>query len=265
MSVPWLIIGLAVFLAAAMALAWRVVLATGKSGWTDAFWSFSTGIAGVAAALVPLDGGAVTHRMILAAILVAVWSLRLGTHIAGRTLRGGDDPRYAELRRGWGENYRSQLLLFLEIQAAVSLVLAVAVMAAAHAPGPLGPGDLLGVAIAVAAIVGETTSDQQLSRFASSSANKGRVCDVGLWSLSRHPNYFFEWLYWVAFMPIGLGYGWGWLSLVAPLLMYVLLRHVSGVPPLEAHMLRSRGAAYSAYQTRVPAFWPRLRRTPAAR
>ncbi len=266
MNVIMLVIGLAVFLAAAMALAWWVVLKTGKSGWTDAFWSFSTSIAGIIAVLVPLDGGEVTTRMGLVALLVGVWGGRLGTHIARRTLKGGDDPRYAELKRGWGDSYRPQLLLFLEIQAGVALVLAVALMAAAHAPGPLGFGDLLGVAIAITAIVGEAVSDGQLSRFAANPANKGKVCDAGLWSLSRHPNYLFEWLYWVAYVPMGLGYGWGWVSLAAPLLMYVLLRHVSGVPPLEAHMLRSRGSAYSAYQSRVPAFWPRLMgRTPAAR
>ena len=146
--------------------------------------------------------------------------------------------------------------MFLEIQAGVALLLAVAVMAAAHAPGPLGIGDAFGVALAFLAVIGETISDAQLRRFASEPANKGRVCDVGLWSHSRHPNYFFEWLYWAGLVPIGLGSGWGWVSLVAPILMYVLLRHVSGVPPLEAHMLRSRGEAYRDYQRRVPAFWP---------
>lgn len=258
------VIGL--FAAAAMAVAWRVVLATGNSGWADAFWSFTVGIAGVAAALAPL-GGELSARNWLVAALVAFWSLRLGTHIARRTLRGADDPRYAELKRGWGDDWPRQMLLFLEIQAGVALLLAVAVMAAAHAPGPLGIGDAIGVAIAVLAIVGEAISDAQLRRFAADPANRGRVCAVGLWSASRHPNYFFEWLYWVGLVPIGLGSGWGWISLVAPILMYVLLRHVSGVPPLEAHMLRSRGEAYRAYQQRVPAFWPlRLsQQTPAGR
>lgn len=262
MSVWLLIVLLALFVAVAMALAWLAVIRTGKSGWTDASWSFVVGIAGVAAALVPLDGG-LTPRNWLVAALVAVWSLRLGTHITRRTLKGADDPRYAELKRGWGDDWRRQMLIFLEIQAGVALVLAVAVMAAAHAPGPLGIGDWLGVVIAVAAIVGESISDSQLRRFAADPANRGRVCDAGLWSLSRHPNYFFEWLYWVALVPIGFGSGWGWASLAAPILMYVLLRHVSGVPPLEAHMLRSRGDAYRDYQRRVPAFWP-LRR-PAGR
>lgn len=263
----WLaILSIGLFAAGAMAVAWLVVVKTGKSGWTDAFWSFTVGIAGVAAALAPLNVEPAARNWLVAA-LVAVWSLRLGTHIARRTLRGVDDPRYAELKRGWGDDWQRQLLVFLEIQAGVALLLAIAAMAAAHAPGPLGIGDAIGAVIALAAIVGEAICDAQLRRFASEPANRGRVCDVGLWSLSRHPNYLFEWLYWAGLVPIGLGYHWGWVSLVAPILMYVLLRHVSGVPPLEAHMLRSRGEAYRAYQLRVPAFWPLgiSGKTPAAR
>jgi steroid 5-alpha reductase family enzyme len=250
------IVGLAGFLATAMAVAWRVVLATGKSGWTDAFWSASVGIAGVAAALIMVEGMVSGPRAWLVALLVGIWSLRLATHIARRTIRGGDDPRYAELKRGWGADYRGQLLLFLEIQAAVALLLVLALMAAAHNPAPFGIGDLAGIVIAVVAIAGEAISDRQLARFSADPANKDQVCDTGLWALSRHPNYFFEWLYWLAYVPIGLGYAWGWVVVVAPVLMYVLLRHVSGVPPLEAHMLRSRGDAYRAYRRRVSAFWP---------
>lgn len=252
------IVLLALLCAGAMALAWRVVIATGNSGWTDAFWSFTVGLAGVLAAIGPLEGGAGDiARKWLVALLVAVWSGRLGLHIARRTLNGKDDPRYAELKRGWGTKWKPQLLLFLEIQAAVALVLAIAVMAAANNPAPLGLGDALGVAIAIATIAGESIADAQLSRFARNPANRGKVCDTGLWASSRHPNYFFEFLYWVALVPIGTGHTWGLVAVAAPVMMFVLLRYVSGVPPLEQHMLRSRGAAFTAYQQRVPAFFPR--------
>ena len=74
------------------------------------------------------------------------------------------------------------------------------------------------------------------------------------------PNYFFECVAWVAYLPIGInlagGYPWGWATLIAPVTMYWLLVHVSGIPPLEAHMLRSRPEPFRAYQARVRAFWP---------
>jgi steroid 5-alpha reductase family enzyme len=252
--VPAIVIA-AVSLALVMALAWWVVITSGRSGWADTFWSYGTGLVGVTAVWWA-SSGMPEGRALLVAALLALWALRLGTHIGRRTVNGGDDPRYAELRRDWGERYRSQLFVFLQIQAAAALVLVIAVLTAAGNPAPLGVGDVLGIVIALCAIAGEALSDAQLSAFKADRTNAGRVCDVGLWSFSRHPNYFFEWLYWLAYPAVGLGYPWGWLTLMAPVMMYWLLVHVSGIPPLEAHMLRSRGDRFGAYQQRVRAFWP---------
>jgi steroid 5-alpha reductase family enzyme len=106
------------------------------------------------------------------------------------------------------------------------------------------------------AVLGEGAADAQLGRFRANPANHGKVCDAGLWAWSRHPNYFFEWLHWLAYPLFALGADYGWLALLGPGFMYWLLVHVSGIPPLEAQMLRSRGDAYRAYQRRVSAFIP---------
>lgn len=256
MSGPAIVIA-AVSLSLVMALGWWVVVTSGRSGWADTFWSYGTGLVGVTTVWWAA-GGAPHGRTWLVVVLLALWALRLGTHIARRTLSGGDDPRYAELRREWGERYRSQLFVFLHIQGAAALVLVIGALAAAGNPAPLGAGDVIGVVIALAAILGEAVSDAELRAFKADPAHADRVCDTGLWSFSRHPNYFFEWLYWLAYPAIGIGleYPWGWLTLLAPAMMYWLLVHVSGIPPLEAHMLRSRGDRFGAYQRRVRAFWP---------
>lgn len=261
MSVVLLIVIVALIMVVAMTIAWQIVLRTGQSGFTDVIWSYAAGVAGVTAALVSVDGVPTSARNWLVAALVAVWSIRLGTHILSRTHPGGDDPRYAAKKAEWGDDYRTQLFIFLQIQAGAGLVLAVAVLAAASNPTPLGLFDLLGILIAIVAIVGESIADNQLAAFRKDPANKGKVCDVGLWSLSRHPNYFFEWFYWLAYPIIGLGYGWGIVALAAPVLMYWLLVHASGIPPLEAHMERSRPEAFAAYKRRVRAFWPIPKRT----
>lgn len=268
--IAFALIAAAVFLSAWMTLAWWLQVRSGKSGWIDTLWSYGVGIAGVALALgVPLaSGDAVTARQWLAASLCALWSVRLGTHILLRTLSGGDDPRYAQLKKEWGKDAQRRLFWFLQIQALCAFVLALAVFVAAQNPAPgLRVLDWLGAAILIAAIFGEGIADRQLKAFVADKKNKGKVADTGLWAYSRHPNYFFEWLGWFAYVLIAFNAGgnyWWWpLALLAPAMMYWLLVHASGIPPLEQHMLRSRGAKFRAYQERVNAFFPGPRRVSA--
>jgi steroid 5-alpha reductase family enzyme len=117
---------------------------------------------------------------------------------------------------------------------------------------------LAGIAIAVIAIAGEGLADRQMHEFRRDPRNKGKVCDAGLWGLSRHPNYFFEFLYWLTYPALALSGGWAWglLAFGAPVLMFILLTRISGIPMLEREMLASKGAAYRAYQQRVSAFFP---------
>ncbi|WP_343611916.1 DUF1295 domain-containing protein [Novosphingobium sp.] len=251
-------------LCAIMAGGWAIARVPGKSGWIDAIWSLAVALVGAGAALAPLNGG-VTPRQGLVAGMVALWGLRLAGHIAWRSAGHGDDPRYAELRREWGDRFRLRLFLFLQIQAVAGWVLVLCVMLAAHRPTPFQTwSDGAGALLLVLAVAGEGLADAQLRAFRKAPANRGRVCDTGLWGLSRHPNYFFEWLGWCAYALIAIGPdgAWwpGWLALGGPVFMYWLLVHVSGIPPLEAHMLRSRGEAYRALQKRVSAFWPIPRR-----
>ena len=248
-------------LSAVMAVAWRVQQRTGNSGWVDMIWTFGLGAIGIAAALAPLTQASPAGRQLLVAVFLLAWALRLGAHIATRTMGISDDPRYAELIRGWGADARLQMFWLLQKQALVSIPLALSVFLAAHSPSPdLRPQDFAAIAIMLVALVGEAAADGQLRRFRGDPRNRGRVCDSGLWRWSRHPNYFFEWLGWVAYPLLAIdlsgAYPWGWLALAGPACMYWLLAHVSGIPPLERHMLRSRGAAYRAYQDRTSAFFP---------
>jgi steroid 5-alpha reductase family enzyme len=256
-----LAISLALALSAAMAVAWRVALASGRSGWIDATWSLAVGAAGIVAALAPAGNAAPSERQILVASMVALWSLRLGVHIALRTRAGADDPRYAQLRKDWGVQASPRLFWFLQLQAAVALLLALAVGVAAHRPAPaLGLSDLAGVLILLLAVIGEGLADRQLASFRRRAVGAGGICTIGLWRFSRHPNYFFEWLAWLAYAVIAIdpggAYPLGWSAMVAPALMYWLLVHVSGIPPLEAHMERTRGERFRAYRDKVNAFWP---------
>jgi steroid 5-alpha reductase family enzyme len=248
-------------LSAAMASAWLVQRRTGNSGWIDFSWTAGVGTVGVASALAPLADTEPTSRQLLVAALVAFWSLRLASHIAMRTIGGSDDPRYAALAREWGDAAPRRMFHFAQAQAVASLPLVATIFIAAHRPGSsIDLQDAAGAGLLALAIAGEGLADRQLTAFRAEPHNSAKVCDRGLWRWSRHPNYFFQWLGWLAYPMIAIvgqgGYAWGWLTIAAPLCMYWLLVHVSGIPPLEAHMLRSRGQAFRDYQSRTSPFFP---------
>ena len=255
------IIVAAAILSLLMAAAWFVQRRTGQSGWADVFWSFAVGIGGIIVTAVPHVATS-PIRVGMVTLMVACWSLRLGFHILSRTASAAaEDPRYADLRRSWGDRFQMRIFLFLQIQALCGLGLVVTVFVAAHRPGAAPSfADIAGVALLIAAVAGEGIADYQLRRFSADPANRGRVCDVGLWGWSRHPNYFFEWLAWLAYpiIAVDLSGGWwqGWLAFIGPAMMYWLLVYASGIPPLEAHMLKSRGDAFRAYVRRTSAFFP---------
>ncbi len=260
--VPFIAAVLALMIA--MAAAWAVYRRTKNAGWIDAIWTFGTGFAGAAAALAPI-AAAPTPRQWIVAALTALWSIRLGLHITHRNRHRPDDPRYANMLADWGADAYRNLFLLLQKQAWCGSVLVATIFIAARRPGDsLLASDLIGGALVLVALAGEAIADNQLRVFVSDPANRGRVCDIGLWGLSRHPNYFFEWLAWLAYpiiaIDLGGGYPWGWMTLAGPAMMYALLVYVSGIPPLEAHMMQSRGDAFERYRARTNAFFPWIRR-----
>jgi steroid 5-alpha reductase family enzyme len=258
-----LALAVAAGLCVVMALAWLVQWRLHNAGWVDVFWSFGTGIAGAVAAIVPIPGGPAawpTTRAMAVGGLALLWGCRLGTYLAMRTAAGHrEDVRYARFRKEWGDAFQPRLFWFLMIQALVAALLALCVMLAAHNPAPaLRGADLAGVAVLALAVLGEGVADRQMHSFRADPKNRGKVCTAGLWSLSRHPNYFFECLAWCAypFFAIGPHYAAGYTSLLGPAAMIWLLTKVSGIPPLEREMVADRGDAYRHYQETVSAFLP---------
>jgi steroid 5-alpha reductase family enzyme len=257
-----LILLVVVGLAAVMALAWAAERATGNTGWADVFWTIGTGLAGICFAVCPavFSGSAPTPRQIVLAALVMLWLGRLSVHIAMRVSKGHEDARYTVLRNRWGSAFPIRLFGFLQLQAICGAALALTVLVAALNPSPgLRALDFIGLAVFAAGLIGESIADGQLRRFAADPDRRGGICMDGLWAWSRHPNYFFEWLVWLAYpcfaITLSGNYLWGWLALLGPAFSYYLLAHVSGVPPLEEHLLRSRGTAYRDYQQRTNSFF----------
>ncbi len=234
-------------------------------GVVDVVWS--AGFAGLAwlywLAGPQTDSGATPLRSRVLVAMVTLWSLRLATHLARRVWRHHprEDVRYAELRQDWGPNLRIRMFGFFQLQGALQVVLSLPFLVVlihpdAGSPGFLGPWEWTGALICLAGLAGESVADHQLARFVRDPANRGQVCQRGLWNWSRHPNYFFEWLIWVGYAVFALGSPGGWIGLISPLLMWHFLVHVTGIPMTEALSVRSKGDAYRAYQQTTNAFIP---------
>jgi len=225
-------------------------------GIVDVLWSYAFGpVALLYAALA--DGWA--PRRWLVAALVTAWSLRLGAYLHRRVMshHPEEDGRYKEMRTRWAKNFTAEMFKFYQLQAVSVVILATPFLLAADRDTPrLTALDYAALALFLIALAGETLADRQLANFKQNPANQGKVCDTGLWAWSRHPNYFFVWLTWVAFALFALPAAWGWLGLIAPAAILYLLLFVTGIPMTEEQSIRSRGDAYRDYQKRVSVFVP---------
>ena len=261
MIVVELTAGVLAAMIAVMTAGWLTQRALGNGAWSDVFWAYGAGVTCAVAALIPLQTEPhATWRRIMAAAMVAAWGLRLGTYLALRTARAkSEDPRYAALRSEWGASFQRRMINVIIVQAPVSAVLALSVLIAARESHPaFRLQDAIGLAVFVVCLAGETLADAQMSAFRRDPANRGKVLDRGLWAWSRHPNYFFEVAIWLAYPIIGIDpqSPRSFVSILAPLMMYLVVRHAAGVGPLEEAMLRSKGDAYRRYQDRVSGLLP---------
>lgn len=204
------------------------------------------------------------ERQAAVVAMVALWSLRLGLHLARRVAAAHpeEDKRYRALRERWAPTAESRMFAFYQLQGVFAVVLSLPLLLTLANPEPFPSlPELLGISLFVVALFGEAVADAQLRRCLR--VQPAGVCREGLWKYSRHPNYFFEWLVWVAWATCAIAAPLGWAGLIAPAAMLHLLLNVTGIPPTEASSLASRGAAYRDYQHTTSAFfpWPPRHRT----
>ncbi|MBD9369715.1 DUF1295 domain-containing protein [Xanthomonas sp. XNM01] len=256
MSVALPLLAIWILAALAQALAWQWQRRRANAGIVDVVWAGGVGAAAVVAAV--LGDGAPAARVALAS-MGALWGLRLARHLWRRVRGEDEDGRYRHLRTHW-QGHQGKFFLFFQAQALLVVLFALPFVAAARSPQATPwPWIVLALAIWIGAVAGEGIADRQLARFRADPANRGRTCRDGLWRYSRHPNYFFEWLHWFAYVALAVGSPLWWLSWAGPLVMYLFLRFVSGIPYTEQQALRSRGDDYRAYQRDTPMLipWPR--------
>ncbi len=251
------LVGLAaLLLVALMTVVFALALRFRNFGIVDVAWSWN--FAWLAALFGWFGRGYAPRRMLLAT-LVALHSLRLGAYLCRRvmSLHPVEDGRYAQLRRSFSHALKARFFVFFQVQGWLNLLLALPlVLACANTTPRLHALEWAGAALGLLALVGEAIADRQLERFKADQAQRGQVCRAGLWRLSRHPNYFFEWLVWCAWCVFALASPWGFTAVVCPLLMLYFLLRVTGIPATEQQALRSKGDAYREYQRTTSAFVP---------
>ena len=238
-----------------MFVLWLIHFPMRNAAIVDAGWSGGLALLGV---LYAAMGEGLAGRRWLVGLMAALWGLRLAIHLlTDRILGHPEEGRYQQLRREWRTHVPFKFLLFFEFQALLCVVLAAPFYLAAQNAAPaLGALEYLAAALWLAATAGESLADRQLADFKRDSANRGKTCRNGLWAWSRHPNYFFEWLIWVAFALFALPAPRGWIGLFSPALMLYFLFRVTGIPATEAQALRTRGDDYRRYQQTTSAFFP---------
>ena len=235
---------------------WPVSVRLRNVAIVDSLWSLMflvEALVYVAAAPGGFAGAGPRERLLLG--LVAVWAVRLSGYITWRNRGHGEDRRYQAIRARNEPNFafKSLYLVFL-LQAGLSWVISLPLLGVAVGGGPLGILDGAGVVLWGVGFAFEAGGDWQLARFKADPANQGKVMDRGFWALTRHPNYFGDFLIWWGFFLIAAAAG-AWWSLPGPALMSLLLMRVSGVALLEKD-IGERRPQYADYIRRTNAFFP---------
>ena len=251
------LLALALVLAAAtMAVVFLVALLIRNFSIVDIAWS---AIFSPLVVLFATLAGGHEPRRVLIAVMVTLWSLRLARHLFARiwALHPQEEGRYLQLRQEWAASLHARFFWFFQAQGVLAVLLSVPfLLACVDRRAALGPFEIAGAALFAVALVGEAVADRQLAAFKADPRSAGRTCRAGLWRYSRHPNYFFEWLVWVAYAVFAWPSPWGFVSIYCPLLMLYFLFRVTGIPMTEDQALRTRGDDYRAYQRTTSPFVP---------
>jgi steroid 5-alpha reductase family enzyme len=243
-----------------MFFVWLWSYRIGNAGVVDIFWSYNFPV--IAVILLIFAPGFETRKLLICGMVI-VAGLRLGTHLAIRVLKHlrQEEPRYAQIRKEWGKVAEVKMAFFFQMQAMTNILLAVPFFIIVLNTTPtLSIFEYIGAALWLISVLGEATADGQLSAFKKDPANKGKVCDKGLWGYSRHPNYFFEWLMWFSYFVFALGSPYGYFAIISPAIILYLLLKVTGIPMTEEQSIRSKGDAFREYQKKVSAFVPWFRK-----
>lgn len=194
---------------------------------------------------------------VLIFILVAIWGFRLAYHIGTRLLKSvWEDRRYQKMREWWHGSiiFNSWYRIFMIQWFSLILVWSSIIAVNNSETSSFNLINILGLLIWIFGIFFEIIWDRQLKSFVSKNENKGHIMQSGLWSFTRHPNYFGEATLWWWIWLITYGTEYFWIGLIWPITITILLRFVSGVPLAEQHYENNQ--EFIQYAKKTPAMIP---------
>jgi len=199
-----------------------------------------------------------SSRQWLITAMVSIWGLRLSGFLARRNIGHGEDWRYVAMRKRHGRRFPLvSLVTVFALQGVVMFLVSLPVQLGHADRSPsVGPVAVMGLLVWFLGIVFEAVGDMQLRRFKKDPSNAGLVMDRGLWSLTRHPNYFGDSCVWWGIGIVAAEAGTAAWGLIGPVVMTLFLTKVSGVPMLE-RSLAKRKPGYADYMARTSGFFPR--------
>lgn len=195
-------------------------------------------------------------RGLLVDILVSIWGGRLALHIYARNRAKAEDYRYLEWRKTWGKWFylRSYAQIYILQGFFLFLIILPVLLINKSSNSMLGIIDLTGVLIWIFGFFFETVCDFQLAKFIKNPLNKGKIMQDGLWKYTRHPNYFGEVTQWWGIWIIAITVPYGWISIVGPATITILILKVSGIPLLEKKM--AKNPEFTEYKRQTSMFIP---------
>ncbi|MHC4962600.1 MAG: DUF1295 domain-containing protein [Planctomycetota bacterium] len=224
---------------------WFIYLWKRNPSVVDLGWAIGLTLMGL---IHNLRGDTASGGSLLAGVLVLLWGLRLGGYLFWTRLRlGKRDARYESLQQKQTIAAPLFFLMHYLIQACFQAVVGFVFIFTAQSTRLGSVYALVGLTVWCTGYGGSIAADAQLHRFRIRPENRGKVCQVGLWNYSRHPNYFFEILLWSGFAFIGLSGTMGWLGLISPIALLLTMRFITG-PISERQSLKSKPDAYRQYQ-----------------
>lgn len=240
--------------------AWIFCTTLARISWVDVFWAASLGMWSLDHLKFWEMNFSFLKPISTLSALYFIWSFRLSFHLSQRLLRhkNTEDPRYEKIKNNnsfaWN---KTSFFIFMMNALLSSLLIFPQRLLVWSDSQNLTTEFIWGAGISLLSIFFEATADRQLKKFLLNPKNKGKTCQTGLWRYTRHPNYFFEWCFWLGVSLSLISYTRGYLTLACPLVMYVFLTQFTGIK-ISEEGANFRRNDFGEYRRKTSAFFPRF-------